>query len=150
MGETCNRLCSAARVATASAAQEQGRKEEAALSDKQAEALRPADRSKFQRTNQDERMTTMLLPKGSDGLHLFTLESLLGIEHRIAEGQVRNSKDSPDSCAKAEVPKPQSDLEAGKMLPRIFGDIPAGLVGVPLEDIDPFYFNTQKNLYGTK
>ncbi|XP_053507140.1 sodium channel, voltage gated, type XII, alpha a [Ictalurus furcatus] len=89
-------------------------------------------------------MATILLPVGSDGLRPFTLESLLGIEHRIAEEQAKNSKDSPESCAKAEHPKAQADLEAGKVLPRIFGDIPAGLVGVPLEDIDPFYFNNQK------
>ncbi|KAG7319794.1 hypothetical protein KOW79_016937 [Hemibagrus wyckioides] len=89
-------------------------------------------------------MAAILLPAGSDGLRLFTLESLLGIEHRIAEEQAKNSKDSPESCAKADRPKARADLEAGKVLPRIFGDIPAGLVGVPLEDIDPFYFNNQK------
>ncbi|TSP09134.1 Sodium channel protein type 1 subunit alpha [Bagarius yarrelli] len=90
-------------------------------------------------------MTTMLLPKGSDGLHPFSLESLLGIEHRIAERQVKkNSMDSPNSCAKAELPKPQSIWKLESVLSRIFGDIPAGLVGVPLEDIDPFYLNTQK------
>uniref|UniRef100_A0A672LWZ5 Sodium channel protein type 2 subunit alpha-like n=1 Tax=Sinocyclocheilus grahami TaxID=75366 RepID=A0A672LWZ5_SINGR len=33
---------------------------------------------------------------------------------------------------------------AGKQLPRIFGDIPPGLVGVPLEDIDPFYFHNKR------
>lgn len=89
-------------------------------------------------------MASILLPAGSDGLQPFTLESLLGIEHRIAEEQVKNSKDSPESCMKAEHPKARADLEAGKVLPRIFGDIPSGLVGVPLEDIDPFYFNNQK------
>lgn len=89
-------------------------------------------------------MATILLPAGSDGLRPFTLESLLGIEHRIAEEQTKIGKDSPESCAKAELAKAQADLEAGKVLPRIYGDIPAGLVGVPLEDIDPFYFNNQK------
>lgn len=89
-------------------------------------------------------MATILLPAGSDGLRPFTLESLLGIEHRIAEEQAKKSKDSSESCVKAEHPKAQADLEAGKVLPRIYGDIPAGLVGVPLEDIDPFYFNNQK------
>ncbi|XP_046732704.1 LOW QUALITY PROTEIN: sodium channel protein type 4 subunit alpha B-like [Silurus meridionalis] len=88
-------------------------------------------------------MATILLPTGSDGLRPFTHESLMDIEHRIAEEQAKNSKDS-QNYVKAVHPKPQADLEAGKMLPRIFGDIPAGLVGVPLEDIDPFYFNNQK------
>ncbi|KAF5889815.1 sodium channel protein type 4 subunit alpha, partial [Clarias magur] len=89
-------------------------------------------------------MATIRLPAGSDGLRLFTVESLLGIEHRIAEEQAKNSKDSSEPYTKSEPPKAQADLEAGKVLPRIFGDIPAGLVGVPLEDIDPFYFNNQK------
>lgn len=89
-------------------------------------------------------MATRLLPAGSDGLRPFTRESLLGIEHRIAEEEAKISEDSRESCAKAEHPKAQVDLEAGKVLPRIFGDIPAGLVGVSLEDIDPFYFNNQK------
>lgn len=89
-------------------------------------------------------MATILLPAGSDGLRAFTLESLLGIEHRIAEEQKKIAKDSKESSAKAEHAKARADLEAGKVLPRIYGDIPAGLVGVPLEDIDPFYFNNQK------
>ncbi|NXI59927.1 SCN8A protein, partial [Chloroceryle aenea] len=42
-------------------------------------------------------------------------------------------------------PKPNSDLEAGKNLPFIYGDIPKGLVAVPLEDFDPYYM-TQKPL----
>lgn len=89
-------------------------------------------------------MATVLLPAGSDGLRPFTRESLSGIEHRIAEEQAKNAKDSPESCTKAEHPKAQADLEAGKVLPRLFGEIPAELVGVPLEDIDPFYFNNHK------
>ncbi|KFP89920.1 Sodium channel protein type 2 subunit alpha, partial [Apaloderma vittatum] len=35
--------------------------------------------------------------------------------------------------------KPSSDLEAGKNLPLIYGDPPLELVGIPLEDLDPFY-----------
>uniref|UniRef100_A0A672LWV0 Sodium channel protein type 2 subunit alpha-like n=1 Tax=Sinocyclocheilus grahami TaxID=75366 RepID=A0A672LWV0_SINGR len=38
----------------------------------------------------------------------------------------------------------QTLYTAGKQLPRIFGDIPPGLVGVPLEDIDPFYFHNKR------
>lgn len=41
-------------------------------------------------------------------------------------------------------PKPNSDLEAGKSLPYIYGDIPRGMAAVPLEDLDPFYLNSQK------
>ncbi|NWQ73260.1 SCN1A protein, partial [Columbina picui] len=38
-------------------------------------------------------------------------------------------------------PKPSSDLEAGKTLPFIYGDIPPGMVSEPLEDLDPYYIN---------
>ncbi len=40
--------------------------------------------------------------------------------------------------------RPRPDLEAGKQLPRIFADIPSHLVGVPLEDIDPYYFKDKR------
>uniref|UniRef100_A0A8C7V8I9 Sodium channel protein n=1 Tax=Oncorhynchus mykiss TaxID=8022 RepID=A0A8C7V8I9_ONCMY len=40
-----------------------------------------------------------------------------------------------------EEPMPNGDLEAGKSLPFIYGDIPNGLVAVPLEDLDPYYMN---------
>uniref|UniRef100_A0A8B9S489 Sodium channel protein n=1 Tax=Apteryx owenii TaxID=8824 RepID=A0A8B9S489_APTOW len=75
----------------------------------------------------------------------FTPESLANIEKRIAEEKKKRPKqdsshrdDDEDSK-----PKPNSDLEAGKNLPFIYGDIPKGLVAVPLEDFDPYYM-TQK------
>lgn len=43
-----------------------------------------------------------------------------------------------------ELLQPRPDLEAGKQLPRIFADIPSHLVGVPLEDIDPYYFKDKR------
>ncbi|KFQ78201.1 Sodium channel protein type 1 subunit alpha, partial [Phaethon lepturus] len=43
-------------------------------------------------------------------------------------------------------PKPNSDLEAGKTLPFIYGDIPAGMVSEPLEDMDPYYINKKVSL----
>ncbi|KAL7842342.1 hypothetical protein SRHO_G00240310, partial [Serrasalmus rhombeus] len=89
-------------------------------------------------------MATMLLPAGPDALRQYSRESLAAIERRIAEEQVKKAKDSSAKRGNTEEPKPQADLEAGKVLPRIFGDIPAGLVGVPLEDIDPFYFKNQR------
>ncbi|NXW51307.1 SCN8A protein, partial [Nyctiprogne leucopyga] len=45
-------------------------------------------------------------------------------------------------------PKPNSDLEAGKNLPFIYGDIPKGLVAVPLEDFDPYYMTQKVSLQG--
>lgn len=89
-------------------------------------------------------MATMLLPAGPDGLRPYTRESLAAIEQRISEERTKNTKDYKADPGFTEEPKPRADLEAGKGLPRIFGDIPAGLVGVPLEDIDPFYFKNQR------
>jgi len=42
------------------------------------------------------------------------------------------------------LPRRRADLEAGKQLPRIFADIPSHLVGVPLEDIDQYYFKDKR------
>lgn len=89
-------------------------------------------------------MAAMLLPPGPDSLHRFTRESLAGIEQRIAEEEAKNAKEYKEDLGDVELPKPRADLEAGKQLPRIFGDIPSALVGVPLEDIDPFYFKNQR------
>ncbi|XP_055721815.1 sodium channel protein type 4 subunit alpha-like [Salvelinus fontinalis] len=89
-------------------------------------------------------MAATLLPTGPDGLRRFTRESLAAIEQRIAEEQAKNAKDYQEDLGNVELPMPRPDLEAGKQLPRIFGDIPPGLVGVPLDDIDPFYFKNQR------
>uniref|UniRef100_A0AAQ5YZS6 Sodium channel protein n=1 Tax=Amphiprion ocellaris TaxID=80972 RepID=A0AAQ5YZS6_AMPOC len=89
-------------------------------------------------------MAAMLLPTGPDGLRRFTRESLAALEQRIAEEQAKKAKDCHETHRNAEPPKPRADLEAGKQLPRIFGDIPPELIGVPLEDIDPFYYKNQR------
>uniref|UniRef100_A0A671N0N1 Uncharacterized protein n=1 Tax=Sinocyclocheilus anshuiensis TaxID=1608454 RepID=A0A671N0N1_9TELE len=89
-------------------------------------------------------MAAILFPPGHDSLHRFTRESLAGIEQRIAEEQARNAKQYQEDLGDVEPLKSRADLEAGKQLPRIFGDIPPGLVGVPLEDIDPFYFHNKR------
>lgn len=89
-------------------------------------------------------MAAMLLPTGPDGLRRFTRESLAALEQRIAAEQAKNAKDCHEVHKNAEPPKPRLDLEAGKQLPRIFGDIPPELIGVPLDDIDPFFFRNKK------
>ncbi|XP_054889714.1 sodium channel protein type 4 subunit alpha B-like isoform X2 [Poeciliopsis prolifica] len=89
-------------------------------------------------------MAAMLLPTGPDGLRRFTRESLAALERRVAEEQAKSSKDCTEAQKNAEAAKPRADLEAGKQLPRIYGDVPPELVGVPLEDIDPFYYKNQK------
>ncbi|XP_039188140.1 sodium channel protein type 1 subunit alpha isoform X1 [Crotalus tigris] len=84
----------------------------------------------------------VLVPPGPDSFHYFTRESLAAIEQRIAAEKAKQSKqDHKDNDENG--PKPSSDLEAGKSLPFIYGDIPPGMVATPLEDLDPFYVNTK-------
>uniref|UniRef100_A0A8D0EE09 Sodium channel protein n=1 Tax=Salvator merianae TaxID=96440 RepID=A0A8D0EE09_SALMN len=85
-------------------------------------------------------MATVLVPPGPDSFHYFTRESLAAIEQRIAVEKAKQSKqDRKDDDENG--PKPSSDLEAGKSLPFIYGDIPPGMVATPLEDLDPYYVN---------
>ncbi|KAG5285832.1 hypothetical protein AALO_G00007970 [Alosa alosa] len=86
-------------------------------------------------------MAAVLLPSGQESLRRFTRESLAAIEQRVQQEQAKRAKDYQEDLGDVEAPKPRADLEAGKGLPRIFGDIPMGLVGAPLEDIDPYYKN---------
>ncbi|KAI4575027.1 hypothetical protein MJT46_004306 [Ovis ammon polii x Ovis aries] len=67
-------------------------------------------------------------------------ESLAAIEKRAAEEKAKKPKREQDNDDENE-PKPNSDLEAGKNLPFIYGDIPPGMVSEPLEDLDPYYIN---------
>uniref|UniRef100_A0AAQ4RJB4 Sodium channel protein n=1 Tax=Gasterosteus aculeatus aculeatus TaxID=481459 RepID=A0AAQ4RJB4_GASAC len=72
-------------------------------------------------------MAPLLPPVGSEVFRRFTpssLEELLKHHKLIAE---------------EDLPKPASDLEAGKPLPFIYGDPPPGLLNTPLEELDPFY-----------
>ncbi|CAK6448531.1 unnamed protein product [Pipistrellus nathusii] len=83
---------------------------------------------------------TVLVPPGPDSFNFFTRESLAAIERRIAEEKAKNPKpDKKDDDENG--PKPNSDLEAGRNLPFIYGDIPPGMVSEPLEDLDPYYIN---------
>ncbi|OCT63541.1 hypothetical protein XELAEV_18044637mg [Xenopus laevis] len=83
----------------------------------------------------------LLPPPGPDSLRQFTRESLAALEKRIAEEKAtkppKDRRDDDDENG----PKPNSDLEAGKNLPFIYGDIPPGMVAVPMEDLDPYYRN---------
>lgn len=86
----------------------------------------------------------LLAPPGPDSFKYFKPESLANIEKRIAEEKAKPPP-KPDSSYRddddKDKPKPNSDLEAGKSLPFIYGDIPSGMVATPLEDLDPFYMN---------
>ncbi|XP_027767309.1 sodium channel protein type 2 subunit alpha-like [Empidonax traillii] len=85
----------------------------------------------------------MLVPPGPESFFYFTKESLAAIEKRIADEISRCDKDEPkdDGGHEENRPKPSNDLEAGKILPFIYGDIPSGMVSEPLEDLDPYYIN---------
>ncbi|RXM97843.1 Sodium channel protein type 8 subunit alpha [Acipenser ruthenus] len=89
----------------------------------------------------------LMAPPGPDSFHVFTRESLAKIEKRIEEAKAKKPP-KPDTSHRDDddnKPQPNSDLEAGRSLPFIYGDIPKGLVAVPLEDMDPFYMD--KKLY---
>ncbi|XP_029566925.1 sodium channel protein type 2 subunit alpha isoform X5 [Salmo trutta] len=85
-------------------------------------------------------MAQLLVPPGPDSFRPFCRESLDAIERRIADENAKKSKAKPNNNDD-DGPKPSSDLEAGKSLPLIYGDIPKGLVSTPLEDLDTFYSN---------
>ncbi|XP_032265122.1 sodium channel protein type 10 subunit alpha isoform X3 [Phoca vitulina] len=71
----------------------------------------------------------------------FTPESLVEIEKRIAAKQAaKKAKDKHrEQKDQEEKPRPQLDLKACNQLPKFYGELPAELVGEPLEDLDPFY-----------
>ncbi|XP_068599020.1 sodium channel protein type 8 subunit alpha-like [Brachionichthys hirsutus] len=88
----------------------------------------------------------ILAPPGPHSFKKFTPESLANIEKRIEEEknkkppQPRSDSSHRDTSDENEQ-KPNSDLEAGKSLPFIYGDIPNGMCTTPLEDLDPYYIN---------
>ncbi|MBN3306219.1 SCN2A protein, partial [Amia calva] len=86
-------------------------------------------------------MAQLLVPPGTESFHLFCQESLDTIEKRIAEEKAKKPKAERYDDDDENGPKPNSDLEAGKSLPFIYGDIPKGMVSEPLEDLDPYYMN---------
>uniref|UniRef100_A0A8C1Z4Q4 Sodium channel protein n=1 Tax=Cyprinus carpio TaxID=7962 RepID=A0A8C1Z4Q4_CYPCA len=86
----------------------------------------------------------LFAPPGPDSFKYFTRESLCEIEKRIAEEKAKPPPKADSSYRDDDdenKPKPNSDLEVGKSLPFIYGDIPPGMVATPLEDLDPFYMN---------
>ncbi|XP_056455192.1 LOW QUALITY PROTEIN: sodium channel, voltage gated, type VIII, alpha subunit a [Gadus chalcogrammus] len=89
----------------------------------------------------------LLAPPGPNSIKEFTLESLANLELRFKDAKNKKPPRQDSSYRDDDdenKPKPNSDLEAGKSLPFIYGEIPKGLVAVPLEDLDPFYAATQK------
>ncbi|XP_059183350.1 sodium channel protein type 4 subunit alpha-like [Centropristis striata] len=89
-------------------------------------------------------MAGCVFPMGPESFQRFTPDSLAAIEQRIAQERARRSKHYQEDLGDVVLPRPRPDLEAGKQLPRIFADIPSHLVGVPLEDIDQYYFKNKR------
>ncbi|XP_044531072.1 sodium channel protein type 4 subunit alpha-like [Gracilinanus agilis] len=80
----------------------------------------------------------ILMPPGPHCLRPFTPESLQAIEKRAIEEEARLLRNKKLEIEEPER-KPRSDLEAGKNLPLIYGDPPPEVIGIPLEDLDPYY-----------
>ncbi|KAJ7999221.1 hypothetical protein DPEC_G00213200 [Dallia pectoralis] len=94
-----------------------------------------------------------LPPPGPDSFREFTRESILAIEERQFQLKIKKPKPKTDSSHRddsEDEQQPNGDLEAGKSLPFIYGDIPNGLVAVPLEDLDPYYMNEKVSSYTTQ
>ncbi|TKC38595.1 hypothetical protein EI555_006820 [Monodon monoceros] len=66
------------------------------------------------------------------GLAPFTRESLEVMEQHSA---IKHSEEHKEDL------KPNTDLEAGKELPFVYGNLPRAMVSEPLEDVDPYYKN---------
>lgn len=87
-----------------------------------------------------------LVPPGPHCLRPFTPESLAAIEQRAVEEEARLQRNKQMEIEEPER-KPRSDLEAGKNLPLIYGDPPPEVIGIPLEDLDPYYSDKKVRMW---
>ncbi|KAM8848295.1 LOW QUALITY PROTEIN: sodium channel protein type 4 subunit alpha B-like [Synchiropus picturatus] len=82
------------------------------------------------------------IPKaGTELFKRLTPSSLLEAQQRYEAEQERHRtcKEKNIEEEDQDGPQPNSDLEAGKPLPFIYGEPPPDLRNIPLEEIDPFY-----------
>ncbi|XP_029283655.1 sodium channel protein type 4 subunit alpha B-like isoform X2 [Cottoperca gobio] len=86
-------------------------------------------------------MAPLLPPVGSEVFRRFRPKSLEEIQRRqeVEEKEQQRRKEKNIEVAEEDLPKPASDLEAGKPLPFIYGDPPPEFLNTPLEELDPFY-----------
>ncbi|XP_069021396.1 sodium channel protein type 4 subunit alpha B isoform X2 [Embiotoca jacksoni] len=86
-------------------------------------------------------MAPLLPPVGVEVFRRFTPASLEEAQrrHEAEEKEQQRRKEKNIEIAEENLPKPASDLEAGKPLPFIYGDPPPELLNTPLEELDPFY-----------
>ncbi|KAM7387671.1 hypothetical protein PAMA_010015 [Pampus argenteus] len=103
--------------------------------------LRLLDNSAVRAELQNARMAPLLPPVGTEIFRRFTPASLEEIQQRCEaeEKEQEKRKEKNIEVAEEDLPKPASDLEAGKPLPFIYGDPPPELLNTPLEELDPFY-----------
>ncbi|XP_078023800.1 sodium channel protein type 4 subunit alpha B-like isoform X3 [Epinephelus lanceolatus] len=91
---------------------------------------------------QNTRIASLLPPVGTEVFRRLTPASLEEIQQRHeAEEKERpkKKKKKNEKVAKSDLPKPASDLKAGKQLPFFYGDPPPELLNTPLEELDPYY-----------
>ncbi|KAM6957792.1 sodium channel protein type 4 subunit alpha B [Aplochiton taeniatus] len=90
---------------------------------------------------QDVKMASLLPPAGTEVFRRFTPASLVEIESCAAllAAEEESRKAANVELTEDDLPKPASDLEAGKALPFIYGDPPPELFNTPLEELDPYY-----------
>ncbi|MEQ2218406.1 Sodium channel protein type 4 subunit alpha B [Xenoophorus captivus] len=90
---------------------------------------------------QNVNMAPLLPPVGAEVFRRFTPASLEEIQrrHEAEEREQQSRKEQKIEIAEEDLPKPASDLEAGKPLPFIYGDPPPEFLNIPLEELDPFY-----------
>ncbi|XP_072770549.1 sodium channel, voltage-gated, type I-like, alpha isoform X2 [Nerophis lumbriciformis] len=86
-------------------------------------------------------MAQLLVPPGPDSFRRFSRESLAAIEKQIADENAKKPKGEKKKRNDDDDLKPSRDLEAGKSLPLVYGDVPKGMVSTPVEDLDPYYIN---------
>ena len=79
------------------------------------------------------------------------MESIAKIQRRIEEVKLEKEEEErekalvgkaeshPDLDDDEDKPRPNPQLEAGKPLPKKFGEFPKELYGKPIEEIDEFY-----------
>jgi len=71
---------------------------------------------------------------------LFTKESIGRCQQQaLAAAELAKQKASKDDEKVDDKPQPNPGLEAGKPLPKNYGDFPRELYGKPVEELDEFY-----------
>lgn len=94
-----------------------------------------------------QNVAQLFMPPSPDSFRPFSRESLKAIEKRIAEENAKKPKQKKEECKNKIKLTPSRDLKEGKSLPLVYGDIPDGLVSIPLEDLDPYYNNQKVGLF---